>query len=104
MKTSILMFTLLALAACSTGSTVISGPVTEAIAMNQVRVINSTPDCEFEMVALIQFPGGYFSRAALIDGFREKSAALGAPIVQVIYLQSVAGNEYYGSARALRCL
>ncbi len=104
MKLLLLVLLLLTAAACTTGSTVVSGPVTEPVEITQVQVFYQTPQCNFEPVADIQFSGGYFSRAALIDAFREKAASVGANVVQVMMLQTVGSNEYYGSARALRCL
>ncbi len=91
------------LSGCTTGSTVVNGPVTEAIETAEVSVHYQAPPCAFEPVADIELNGGYFSRAALLDGFREKAAQLGANVVQVTYLKKIGSNEYYGSARALRC-
>lgn len=105
MKKLLLALSLLAaLNACSLGSTVINGPVTQRIELTKVRVMYQPPACDFEPVANIEFSGGFFSRAALIDGFRQKAADLGADIVQVLNVQPISSNEYFGSARALRCL
>jgi len=95
---------IIGLAACTTGSTVVTGPVTAAMDMTKVQVVYQSPSCHYEAVAHIEFSGGFFSRAALIDGFRQKAAELGAGIVQVLQVQPVGSNEYFGSARALRCL
>jgi hypothetical protein len=104
MKQILLLMSLLSATACTTGSTVVSGQVTDPVEMTQVQVLYRTPQCGFEKVADIQFSGGYFSRAALIDAFREKAASVGANVVQVTMIQQVGSNEYFGSARALRCM
>jgi len=92
------------LVSCVNTSTVVTGSVSDAIDFNQVEVLYDTsPDCEFDVVAWIKIPGEYFSRASLIDGFRQKAAAVGAPFVQITYLQQTGATEFFGSARALRC-
>lgn len=92
------------LSACTSSTVVVTGAVSDAIEVNQVEVLYDTlPDCEFDVIALIKIPGEYYSRASLIEGFRQKAASVGAPLVQVTYLQQVGSTEYFGSARALRC-
>ncbi len=90
--------------ACTNNSTNITGTVSEAINFEDVEVFyNNSPDCEFEVVAHIKIPGEYFSRSSLIDGFRQRAAAVGAPMVQITFLQRTGTSEFFGSARALRC-
>ncbi len=95
---------LLGLSACASSSTVITGVVTEAIDVSKVGIFYQTPPaCEFDVVALIDIPGEYLSRASLLDAFRHKAASVGATAVQVIDLQQTGTVGYRGSARALRC-
>ncbi len=68
----------------ASGSTVVTGPVTDAIDLTKVQVLYQNPSCNFEPVASIKIPGGYFSRASLIDAFRQQAATLGAPMVQLL--------------------
>ena len=63
----------------------------------------NSPDFEFKVVAHIKIPGEYYSRASLIDGLRQKAAAIGAPALQIIYLQQTGASEFFGTARAIRC-
>jgi len=94
----------LSINACANISTIITGDVAEPIDFTEVEVFyNTSPACEFEEIALIKIPGEYYTRAALIDGFREKAAAVGAPAVLITYLQKESTSEYFGSARAIRC-
>ena len=101
----ILIFSLaLWLTGCVNSSTVVTGTVADAIDFNQVEVFqNISPDCDFDVIALITIPGEYYSRASLIDGFRQKAAAVGAPVIQVTYIQQTGTTGFFGSARALRC-
>ena len=94
---------LLLLSACTTGSTVVTGKVSEPVDIADVRVLYQRPNCEFEEVARIDMPGNYFDRVRLIDAMREQAAALGADLLQIIDLELVGSSEYRGSARALRC-
>jgi len=103
MKLTLAFLMLLFLSACSIGSTVMTGPATDPMEVTKVSIVYQAPACDFETVANIDISGGYFSRASLIDGFRERAGALGASIVQVLYIQTIGSNEYFGSARALRC-
>ena len=90
--------------ACVNNSTVVIGSVAEAIDFKEVEVFYSTsPNCEFDVIALIKIPGEYYSRSSLIDGFRQKAAAVGAPAVQITYIQRIGTFEFFGSARAIRC-
>lgn len=92
------------LAACANSSTIVTGPVTDAIDFTKVKVFyGNSPDCEFEVIAHITIPGEYYNRASLIDGFRQKAAAVGAPAVHITHLQQAGSSVFYGSARAIRC-
>jgi len=92
------------LSGCANSSTVITGTVSDAIDFKEVVVFyNITPDCEFDVIAHIKISGEYYSKNALIDGFRQRAAQTGAPAVQVIFLQQQATGEFYGSARAIHC-
>jgi len=99
------LFLLLFLQACINQGTLITGQEQAAIDEQSVRVyLNERPDCDFEVVGLMDLPGGFFHRARLIDAFRSKAAAMGATAVQVTFVQKIGASEYKGSARALRCL
>jgi hypothetical protein len=65
--------------------------------------LNRLPDCEFDVLALIQISGGYFSRSSLLQAFRQRAAQVGADALQIIYVQKLGVSEFYGNARALRC-
>ena len=94
----------LLLTSCIGADTVITGKVSESIDFNQVEVFyNTNPDCQYNVIAQIKIPGEYFSQRQIIDGFRQQAAEIGAPAVQVTYLQRTGTGEYYGSARAIRC-
>ncbi len=103
MQHFLLLIGLVLLAACSSQSTVVTGPVAPAIEVTDVRVVHQRPDCDFEEVAWIDVPGNYFSKPRLIDALRGQTAALGADVVQIIDLQRLGSTEYRGTARALRC-
>ena len=92
------------LAGCADSSTVITGAVSAEVERSEVEVFYTTaPNCEFEVIAYIDIPGNYFSRASLIRGFRNRAAAIGASAVQITYMQQLGVSEYMGSGRALRC-
>ncbi len=103
MKRFLLPVLLLLLGACASQSTVVTGPVREAVDIADVRILYQRPDCEFEEVAWIDIPGNYFSRPRMIDAMRQQAATLGAEILQIIDLQQVGSSEYRGTGRALRC-
>jgi hypothetical protein len=104
LRTFIIFVLVLIQTACVNSSTVISGEVSEAIEFDKVELFyNSPPDCEFDVVAHMNIPGAYFSRASLIEAFRHKAAAVGANAVQILDIQQVGVNAMMGSARALRC-
>ncbi len=100
----LILASILLLSGCKNSSTIITGTVAEEIDFNDVDVLyNKKPDCEFDVIAHIKIPGEYYSSDALIDGFRQRAAVIGAPAVQITYLQHQATGEFYGSARAIRC-
>jgi hypothetical protein len=99
------LVSVLLLNACAHDNILLTGTVNEKKESNQIQIyLNSEPDCDFEIVAMIQIPGGYYSRGSLLSAFRNSAAHLGADALQVTYLQKVGASEFYGSARALRCL
>ncbi len=99
----ILLFSFMIIA-CASRSVVIVGGEKEAIDSKEVEVFfGNPPQCEFEIVAHIKIPGEYYSRASLINGFRERAADIGASVVQITFIQQSGASEYFGSARALRC-
>lgn len=90
--------------ACTSSNTVVTGSVAEPLDFNDVQVFyTNPPDCNFMVIAYIKIPGEYYSRSALIDGFRQKAAAVGAPAVQITFIQQTGSTEFFGSARAIRC-
>ena len=89
---------------CIGSSVIVEGRVGKPLAPDSVRLFYATrPDCDFEVIAVIEIPGNYFTPASLIDAFRRRAAQIGANAVQVHYLQKTGTSEYLGQARALRC-
>lgn len=105
MKSRFLLFcTVLLVAACANNSIIISGVVKEAVDVDSVQLfLGRKPDCDFDVVALMQFPGDFFSQSTLIEAFRAEAAALGANAVEITDIQKLGSTEYMGSARAIRC-
>lgn len=92
------------LSACVGTSIIVEGRTGKPVAPEQVQLFYSVlPDCDYEVIALIEIPGNHFSVASLTDGFRKRAARLGANAVQVNYLKKTGTSEYLGQARALRC-
>ncbi len=93
------------LSACANQGVIMTGSPENALEQQQVEVyLNQQPKCDFEVVAWMEFAGGFFDRSRLIDVFRDKAANLGADAIQIISLQKIGTTEYKGSARALRCI
>lgn len=89
---------------CANKSIIISGTVREAVEADSVQLfLGRKPDCEFEVVAFMQFPGDYFSQSSLIEAFRIQAAELGANALEITDIQKLGATEYMGSARAIRC-
>lgn len=89
---------------CTGSSVLISGRVSEAVEPNDVELFYSRrPNCEFDEIAVIQIPGGYFNPANLVKALRARAANLGANAVHILFVQRVGASEYFGQARALRC-
>jgi len=104
LRTFIIFTLILIQTACVSSSTVITGEVREPTELEEVELFyNLPPDCEFDVIAHMSFPGEYFSRASLIDAFRHKAASIGANAVQILEIQPVGLNAMMGSARAIRC-
>jgi len=96
---------LLLLSACTYNSTVVTGKVSAPIDINEVVVFyDKAPQCEFEVIAHIKIPGEYYNRDSLINAFRQQAAKIGAPAVQILYIQKQGITEFFGSARAIRCI
>lgn len=84
---------------------IVVGQTSDELNANEVNVyFNEKPDCDIEVVAWLQIPGDYYDRANLIASLRQQAAQLGAPALEITYLQKIAASEYLGSARAIRCL
>jgi hypothetical protein len=103
MKVLFLSIFMLGLTACIS-NTVITGEATEEVEVSKVKVLYaSLPECDFDVIAQIEIPGNYYSRASLVNALREEAAEIGASAVQITYIQQIGASEYLGSARALRC-
>lgn len=88
---------------CVGSSTLIVGDVTEPVQADQVEILYSDPDCDFDVVAWIQIPGEYFSAESLIYAMRKEAAKLGATLLQINSVQMSGSTTYRGAARALSC-
>ena len=92
------------LSGCVGGSTIIVGNVSDPVVAEEVELFySSSPPCDFDVVAWMQFPGEYMSQETLINAMRYRAATLGASALQVTYVQKSGSTTYRGSARALRC-
>ena len=95
----------LSLAACAGSSSLVTGKVSKAVEPEEVRLyLADNPDCDFEVIALIQIPGEYRSQQRLVEAFRTRAAQFGANAVHVHFLHMSTANYYRGQGRALRCL
>ena len=96
---------MLGLLACANNSTLVIGPVSDAVKSREVEIYYANnPACEYVVVALMEIPGHHYSRASLIEAFRVKAASLGATAIQISHMQKIGASEYLGSARAIRCV
>jgi hypothetical protein len=77
----------------------------EPIAAEAVAVYYiDRPQCHFETIAHLRVTGGYYSLESMFSNMRKQAAELGANGVYVLYTQQSNIKEYFGTAKAIRCL
>lgn len=98
------LFVLLHQASCNQGIVTYDGEGLE-IEEDSVRVYYiDFPKCDYSVMGHIQVNGGVYTLDGLFDDFRSQAAEVGADGVVVINAQRMDIKQYYGSAKAIRCL
>lgn len=104
-KNWILSALYLALMGCNYTDAVIVGPVTDAIEVEDVAVYyEQLPQCDITTIAHFRAPGEFLTRQGMVSVFRHKASQLGATAIQVVDIQKSGSTNYFGSARAIRCI
>ena len=104
MRVFIAIVWVVVITACTHSDQLLVGKTRTAIAPDKVTVWYPNPgNCDFEVVAFLSTPGDHFSRAGVVNAFKEKAAAIGANTVHITQLERLGAREFHGAARALYC-
>ncbi len=90
--------------ACSAPALIVGQPGEKTASENVQVFFIERPQCNFDTIALISIEGGYYSLAMMVNAMRRQAAEVGASGLYVLHAEQLELKEYFGSAKAIRCL